>query len=271
MSNSIIVFTMHKSASMFIHRQCDFLSKLSGIAYRSPNVAGIGRVKRYMRRYKRLDARTLLTDKDVWHAHNSCYAPIRFLVDVPNLEDYEVILHLRDPRDVLVSMFYSYCYIHGGEIEGNTGYRKEIADEGIDTFVLGKASHKSARYKGDYGTGRHVEDLIGNIPKRYSNYIERLFWKPNVTFVKYEEMVTNYRCWIEKFIKPFPLNNKEKVVEKLVADSSNYFPKRDTDAMTHIRHVTPGDYRNKLKPSTINQLNEIFGETLDVLGYKREV
>ncbi len=258
MSKDIIIFTLHKSASMFINKQCEYLSKLSGITYNSPNVANSG-----------LDARRLLTDKNVWRTHNGCFAPIRFFIDVPKFEDYEVILHLRDPRDVLVSMFYSYCYIHGGEIAGNTGYRKITSTEGIDAFVLGKASFKSSSYRGDYGSGRHVEDLIGNIPKRYSDYLEHLLGKPNVILVKYEEMVTNYRSWMEKFIKPFPLDDKEKIVDELVAQSPTFFPKRTTDVMTHVRHVTPGDHNNKLKPSTINQLNEIFSDTLDALGYKK--
>jgi hypothetical protein len=256
MSNDIIVFTLHKSASMFIHRQCELLSRLSGIHYNSPNKADSG-----------LDARRLLTDRDIWCDRRGCFAPIRFFVDVPKLENYKVILHLRDPRDVLVSMFYSYCYIHGGEMPVNSGFRGKIAARGIDAFVLDKASESSFTYIGDYGTGGDVEDLIGNLYKRYRDYIEHLVGKPNVIFVKYEEMVTNYRRWLEKFIQPFPLDNKSGTIDKLVALSSQFFPKRTEDVMTHIRHVTPGDYKNKLSESTIKQLNEIFGDILETLDY----
>ena len=192
-----------------------------------------------------------------------------FFVDVPKLEEYDVILHLRDPRDVLVSMFYSYCYIHRGEISGNTGYREEVAAKGIDAFVLDKSSENSSIYRGDYGTGGHVEDLIGNVQKRYRDYIDQLLGRPNVTLLKYEEMVTDYRSWLSKFIRPFPLEDKGSVIEELVAQSPGLFPKRTSDVMTHVRHVTPGDHRNKLKPSTIEQLNEIFNDVLDALAYER--
>jgi hypothetical protein len=180
-----------------------------------------------------------------------------------------VILHLRDPRDVLVSMYYSYCFIHAGEIAGNTGYRKEIAERGIDDFVLGKASDRSGSYPGDYGTGGHLEDVIGNMPKRYADYTDKLLGKPNVTLVKYEEMVTNYRAWLEKFIRPFALKDEGRVVDELVSMAPRLFPKRSQDVMNHLRHVTPGDYRNKLKPETIRQLDAIFAGTLDALGYER--
>lgn len=257
MDDDIIVFTMHKSASTFLHKQCELLSRLSGIAYHSPNIKNNG-----------LSARQLLTNQDIWRTHHGCIAPIRFYVDVPKLNNYQVILHLRDPRDVLVSMFYSYCYIHDGEIAGNTGYRKEVAAKGIDAFVLAKASAAGSQYKGNYGTGTQLEDLIGNLPKRYHDYIDRLLGKPNVTFVKYEEMVTDYRGWLEKFIAPFPINDKEPVVTQLVEQESTFFPKRTNDVMNHIRHVTPGDHKEKLKTSTIEQLNNIFSDTLDALGYE---
>lgn len=252
----IVVFTLHKSASMFIHRQCELLCGRRGIPYHSPNLPGSG-----------LDARRLLTDKEIWRSRHGCFAPIRFFVDIPRIEDYSVILHLRDPRDVLVSMFYSYCYIHPGEIQPNTGYRREVAEAGIDAFVLGKASAESSGYRGDYGTGGHVEDLIGNLPRRYSDYLDRLVGKPNVMLLKYEEMVGDYSSWLQKFLSPFPIDDKQQTVEQLVAQRQTLFPKRDLDVMNHVRHVTPGDHKVKLKGSTIRRLNEIFADTLTRLGY----
>lgn len=258
MTRDIIVFTLHKSASMFIHRQCETLSALSGIDYHSPNVTDSG-----------LDARRLLTDMEVWRSRRGCFAPVRFFVSVPEIERYNVILHLRDPRDVLVSMFYSYCYIHGGEEPGNTGHRKETAERGIDEFVLAKASDRSMEYRGDYGSGRHIEDLIGNVPKRYRDYVDKLIGRPNVNLVRYEDMVTNYRAWLTRFAAAFPLDDHEKVIDELVAQSADFFPKRNADVMEHMRHVTPGDHKNKLKASTIEQLNHVFGDVLDVLGYPK--
>jgi hypothetical protein len=240
---------------MFIHKQCELLCAMAGLPYHSPNLPTSG-----------LNARRLLTDREIWRA-GGCFAPVRFYVDVPNIEQYDVLLHLRDPRDVLVSMFYSYCYIHPGEIAPNTGYRKDVAESGIDAFVLGKASASSSAYRGDYGTGGHVEDLIGNLPQRYRAYIDHLLGKPNVTLLKYEEMVCSYQTWLESFSRPFQLQDGARVVAELSARASELFPKRASDTMTHMRHITPGDHRTKLMPATIAALNEIFGDTLRALGY----
>lgn len=260
MARDIVVFTLHKSASMFIHRQCELLCGLSGLAYHSPNAADSG-----------LDARRLLTDREVWRNRSGCFAPLRFFVDIPRLEAYEVILHLRDPRDVLVSMFYSYCFIHSGPVAPNTGHRRDAAARGIDAFVLGQATTGSLHYPGDYGTGGHVQDLIGPLPSRYRAYVERLLGQPNVTLVKYEDMVGDYRAWLTDFSRPFPLRDRQQTIESLVAQSADFFPKRSGDALSHVRHVTPGDYKAKLQPATIRQLDELFSDVLDALGYPKYV
>jgi hypothetical protein len=254
----IVVFTLHKSASMFIHRQCELLCGLARIAYHSPNAAGSG-----------LDARRLLTDREIWMKHHGCFAPLRFFVEIPRPESYEIILHLRDPRDVLVSMFYSYCYIHRGEVAPNTGYRRAAAARGIDAFVLDQAITGGLHYPGDYGTGGHVGDLVGPLPGRYRAYMDRLLGKPNVTLVKYERMVADYRGWLTDFIKPFPLDDQRQVIEQLVAESPAFFPQRSADVLNHVRHVTPGDYKAKLLPATIRQLDEIFSDVLDALSYPK--
>lgn len=253
----IIVFTMHKSASMFIHQLCAFLTKQSGMAYHSPNLNDSG-----------IDAQRLLTDKELWRARHGCFAPVRFYVDVPHLDEYRIILHLRDPRDVLVSMYFSYCYIHAGEVSGNTDYRKQVAEQGIDAFVLTKARETCPSYRGNYGTGGNVQNITGNIVKKYRTYIDNVLGKPNVTFIKYEEMIADFRGWLEKFIEPFPLADKTNVVDQLARQSHEFFPKRSQDVMTHIRHVTPGDYKNKLKTSTIEELNTIFRDILLRLDYR---
>ncbi|HUN74195.1 MAG TPA: sulfotransferase domain-containing protein [Steroidobacteraceae bacterium] len=260
MARDIVVFTLHKSGSMFLHRQCEMLCAAARLDYHSPNAPASG-----------LDARRLLTDRDLWRTRHGCFAPVRFYVDLPEIEKYEVLLHLRDPRDVLVSMFYSYCYIHPGAVAPNTGYRKAAAEGGIDAFVLAKASETSTRFPGDYGTGGHVEDLIGNLPRRYRDYIRHLLGRPNVTLLRYEEMVTNYPAWLAKFARPFPLQHRQAQLEEWAARASSFFPQRTGDVMSHVRHVMPGDYGAKLRPETIQRLDEIFSDALTALGYVRGI
>jgi hypothetical protein len=81
--------------------------------------------------------------------------------------------------------------------------------------------------------------------------------------------VTDYRAWLQKFLSPFPIEDKTRAMEDLAARSPPSLPQRNHDVMNHVRHVTPGDYKAKLQPSTIRRLEEIFSGTLETLGYDR--
>ena len=168
---------------------------------------------------------------------------------------------IRDPRDVLVSMFFSYCYSHGGEIPGNAGYRKEVADLGIDWFVRNVGV--SERIIGDYGTGGHVTDLFGTVKKRYQTYIERLMPMSDVTLLKYEDMALRPAIYAEQLKSIGPALNEDEIFQ-IISPRTDGAPE---DKWAHNRKGSPGDYRDKLKPETIEFLDDEYGDILRFFGY----
>ena len=126
-SRNIIAYTTHKAGSMVLHRVLKEICELNQIRFYSPNKSEIPFERIFAGRGFSLEKARL-------------FGPVRFFVPREALDEASVILHLRDPRDVLVSMFFSYCYMHAGEIEAHTGYRKEVAEAGIDRFVLDMAA-----------------------------------------------------------------------------------------------------------------------------------
>jgi hypothetical protein len=124
-SRNVIAYTTHKAGSMVLHRVLKDISELNRIRYYSPNESKTA-----------LPFDRIFAGYDFIAKKRGCFGPIRFFVPTKALDEASIILHLRDPRDVLVSMFYSYCYMHAGEIERHTGYRREVAEAGIDKFVL---------------------------------------------------------------------------------------------------------------------------------------
>jgi hypothetical protein len=249
-NKSVLIFSLHRSGSLLIHRICLSLRDEGGIPYYAPNLKNFPETEEVL-------------SKEFWEGKSGCFGPIRWFVDVPNMDDYNVILHLRDPRDVLVSMFYSYCYSHPGEVEGYTDYRKEVANEGIDSFVLYMTSGKPAISR--YGTGQPA--LMGNILERYENYTASLLGKPNVIFVKYEEMVTNFGSWLRKFLLPFDIAHKDLLASRIEKVGTTEFNVSEENVWEHKRRMTPGDYKEKLKPETIAELNKRFKDVLVKLDY----
>ena len=251
----IIVFSMHRSGSMLLYQLCRRLAPLTGYRHYSPNGGDV-----------RVSIRQFAERPEHWLTQKGCFGPLRIYIPAPRTEDTKILLHLRDPRDVLVSMFFSYCYSHGGEIEGGTGYRKEVAEWGIDEFVWRMATAEDAPVTGDYGTGSHLWDLAGNVRRRYESYVANLFERPNTVFVRYEDMVSGSTCWLRGVSGIFGFEDPEQI-ERIRMGLARHTEADHDDQWVHRRQVTPGDYKRKLRPETIIRLNNAFGDVLARLGY----
>jgi hypothetical protein len=119
----------------------------------------------------------------------ACFSPIRSYEAMPSIpegiEDYSIILHLRDPRDVLVSSFFSNAFSHPVNpaiFNPGEAARQEWIEQGIDAFVIGQSP---------------------SVVDRYNYVIDNLLGRENVLFLKYEEMALNYQEWLAKFLSVF--------------------------------------------------------------------
>ncbi len=261
LDKNVIVFTMHKAGSMVLHRVLKDICDQTNIRYLSENQSS----KRDM-----LPVRKIFEGKDFIAKRNGCFGPIRFFVPSKALPEANVLLHLRDPRDVLTSMFFSYCFMHRGPVEKNTGYRRAVAEAGIDKYVLDMSSEEFLHYEGDYGTGGHYKKHIGNILTRYLTYLREVVGRPNTVLVSYEEMVRDFPNWLRKVVARFELENEEEIYRFVLDQRAEEVKPGTEDVWSHKRKVTPGDYQEKLRPETIAELNKRFREVLAALGYASE-
>ena len=254
---NLIAYTTHKAGSMVLHRVLKDICELNRIRYYSPNESKT-----------QLPFERIFAGEDFIAKKRGCFGPIRFFVPTRALEEASIILHLRDPRDVLVSMFFSYCYMHGGEIERHTGYRKAVAEAGIDRFVLDMVGAPFYEYRGDYGIGSRYKKHVGTVLDRYQRYLLELLGRPNTRALSYEEMVLSFPSWLEKIVSAFELPAPEETRAVVAARHANSVAAgEEEDVWSHKRKVTPGDHREKLKSETIRELDRIFGPILDRLGY----
>ena len=252
----VVAFTVHKAGSMVLHRVLRDICEHNAIEYHSENGPS-----------PKFPPRKIFAGADYIAKHTGCFGPIRFFVPSRALGDARILLHLRDPRDVLTSMFFSYCFMHRGPVPGNSGYRKEVAERGIDHFVLDMSSEAAARYEGDYGTGRPYLEHIGNMAARYNRYLREVIGRPNALVISYEEMVLDFPSWLRRVVSRFELADAEatyRIVSERYAESVK---PQSEDIFSHKRKVVPGDYREKLQPATIAELNRRFSDVLDALGY----
>ena len=253
---NVIAYTTHKAGSMVLHRVLKDICELNRLRYYSPNESKT-----------QLPFERIFAGSDFMARKRGCFGPIRFFVPSKAIAEASIILHLRDPRDVLTSMFFSYCYMHAGEIERHTGYRKAVAEAGIDRFVLDMVGAQFYQYRGDYGIGSRYKKHVGTVLDRYERYLTELLGRPNTTVVSYEEMVLSFPSWLEKIIGAFDLPDPEETRAVVAARHANSVAAEKEDVWSHKRKVTPGDHREKLQAVTIRQLDQIFAHVLGRLGY----
>ncbi|MCW5874055.1 MAG: sulfotransferase domain-containing protein [Anaerolineales bacterium] len=172
------------------------------------------------------------------------YGPIGTLRNIPNMESYKVLLQLRDPRDLLTSLYFSTAYSHAIVSEKLIRRRQEALQQDIDSYVLNGAK--------EYLT-------------IFEQYLSGLIGKPNVLFVKYEDMVLNFDSWLHSVSTHLGLDKHPEVLDAIRQQAN--FSVESEDKFSQKRQVTPGDHLRKLKPETISELNKRFGAILQRLGY----
>ncbi len=171
-----------------------------------------------------------------------------FVPGISELEKYKVILMVRDPRDILVSWYYSIAFSHSippitsNRHEEYIRKRKNAQEITIDDHVISES------------------DRVFNILNRYQT--ELLVPYPHVYLTSYEKMTSNFEGWLKYLLEACELEISSQTFQKLVEDNKRLQPKEE-NIYKHIRKGKPGDYLDKLQPETIEYLNIKFSPIFD--------
>ena len=171
-----------------------------------------------------------------------------FVPGISELDKYKVILMVRDPRDILVSWYYSIAFSHSippitsNRHEEYIRKRKNAQEITIDDHVISES------------------DRVLNILNRYQN--ELLVPYPHVHLTSYEKMTSNFEGWLKGLLDASELEISSHTFQKLVEDNKQLQPKEE-NIYKHIRKGKPGDYLDKLQPETIEYLNNKFSPILE--------
>ncbi|MCP4157899.1 MAG: sulfotransferase domain-containing protein [bacterium] len=246
---SIVFFTVYKAASSFIG---SFLKKIALEAGITPvDLDGYFFQKGKGKEWEG-SGRNMVTVP--YSPTGYLYGPFRsFNPEIPNRDDYKIIVILRDPRDVIVSAYFS-IYSHVTPLMEGTkkteirlNRRQKRLERTLDEYVVDKL------------------DSGSQFLERYYRYKE-LVDKPNVLFLKYEDMINDFENWLERLLDFLSTAVSPLLLEEIRARANSKVSKEDK--FKHKRQVTPGDHKRKLKPETIDILNKRTEEILKTFGYK---
>jgi hypothetical protein len=169
---------------------------------------------------------------------------------IPALDRFKVVLVVRDPRDILVSDYYSIAYSHaipkGEKKELYLSRREAALASSLDEHVLNNAEKLRAVFE---------------------KYELHLFPAcPGVHVARYEDMVEDFAGWLEALLRGCGLDIPDAVRGRLIEGHEARRPKVE-DINKHLRKGVPGEHREKLQRETIEKLNRLFAEPLSRFNY----
>jgi hypothetical protein len=240
---SVLAFSHHKAGSTMLFGILRALSKAVGMTYVSIPAELFRRG---------VDLRAVEVDTD-WHSVGYCFAGFRSFPEapLPLVDTAPTILLVRDPRDAVVSHYFSARDSHQLPQVDGTLLRRMIA------------RRENAR-------SMTVDDWVvenqGAAIEALSSYLAQGFLtRPNVAIYRYEDVIYRKRAWVADILAWFDWPVADDVVDDIVR-KFDVFPQKEARDR-HIRQVHPGNHRSILKPATCARLDTCFDHFLQVFGY----
>jgi len=182
--------------------------------------------------------------------HGKIYGPQRQYLDFPGRTNFKHIFFLRDPRDVLVSSYFSMGFTHAkplNTIERNNFLikREDTKEKEIDSYVLEEA-----------------ETWIYPLYMQYKDLRETA---KSYIYLKYDLFVEDTPEFIKKISAFLGLHPSQKDIDLLTQKAS---PVQEVEVMKHKRSGKTGQYLEKLHPSTVEKLDHILSDVLTDWEFK---
>lgn len=238
---------VRKSGSTMLHKIVNFLASKNGINV--VNIPGSFFSNGFtVADWAKLDLTGLLAPANLYSGFRS------FPDELAKSDLYRggfKIFMFRDPRDALISQYFSDAYSHQVPQAGTAGdgrelflkKREEARTADIDAWVLEKA---------------------GGIRRTLLGYREVLA-DPGCLTLRYENYVFQKRRMIGKILAHFGWSIEPGPLARLLVEL-DVVP--ETEEKTRfIRKVMPGDHNAKLQPETIARLNEELADVLAIYDY----
>ena len=251
---SVLFYTTHKCASSFINPLLKTLIKYSDYklfdyakAIRSlGNNLDINQENAYfLKNFLEKSHNFLFLDR------GEIYAPLRFPIDFAGRKNFKHIFFLRDPRDVVVSAYYSFGFTHPlpNNIKARMRVqekRQSIQQQGIDNYAITESKERFLPI--------------------YEEYIELIETCSSFLYLRYSDFQDDTIQFIEIISDFLEVNISKEEIQELATKASPIQITRDNSK--HKRSGKSKQYLEELKPDTINTLNEIFSEVLKYWDFR---
>jgi hypothetical protein len=248
---AVFVLGVRKSGSSVMNSICAALSAANG--YRFVDVGGTFFAKNVRSEVWRRDPAVLKIVRP-GHAYGG-FREMPFVFETSEaFKNAPKILLVRDPRDAVVSEYFSNAYSHsmpqkgaGTEVSAlMESLRERSLTHDIDEVVIDRAGPMR-------DTMMEFQNLVGDRDTRV---------------FKYEDVILVKRRWIGDILSYLGWSCEGGLLNQILGWADVMPAKEDPRAF--VRKVVPGDYRDKLKPATILEIERILAPALRLFEYDNQ-
>jgi hypothetical protein len=238
---SFYVFAMHKSGSTLLNKMLDTAFIRVGVPQIAiPDVAFAAG----------LPDDPILNPEEIIFDSGYCYRGFRIFPSY--LRNFDItknkkILLVRDPRDMIVSHYFSMSQSHvipdSGPVRDELiSLRDSIKEVNIDDFCL------------------QYSEVLKDEFKSY-----RTVFESELRVYRYEDIIFKKLDWLNDMLwyLGFGLSSDDR---NRIVEENDIRPATERP-QEHIRQVTPGNHRKHLSDMTVQRLNSEFRDILDQFGY----
>lgn len=189
------------------------------------------------------------------------YLPSEF--EIPIIGRVKTLLLVRDPRDMLVSLYYSVRSSHPEPGSSVNAVNAKI------TELPGRRAAQTMDID-EFLTGYIMDDANCNSIENYRDLLREyreLSVSGPVKLFRYEDVIYDKAGWVADICAYLGWNISAEIQRDAVARVDIFPGSEQQDE--HIRQVHPGNYKSKLKIETIRLIEDICAEEMAFFGYER--
>lgn len=246
---SVLFFTTHKCASTYISRVLAAIGRHSD--YRHVNYAstiwqlgnqidiGWPHEPFLAANYDRLFRRT-----------GHLYGPQRQMLDFPGRAGFRHILFLRDPRDVLVSSYYSRAFTHA--LPKNDTTRQDFLVHRERTIAM--------------GLDAYVQQMAGDwLLPLYTDYGDLRRTAESCLYLKYDDYLNDQEGFIRSICDFMQITLPEATLATLAGSAQPVTA--GAPELRHKRSGRSGQWKSELRAQTAQDLTEMLAPVLREWGF----
>jgi hypothetical protein len=173
----------------------------------------------------------------------------------PQFRNAQKLVFIRDPRDALVSEYFSNAFSHN--IPRNNGCSNIASSPSNMMTTLRNAALQT-----------DVENYVLQRADAFTVTAKKFFTElqeKHTLVLKYEDWIFDKYGLAKQLCAHLNLAATDEQLRR-VASMTDIRPAAE-NPRSFVRKVTPGDYREKLTPETISELNSRLKEVLVAFGY----